>query len=66
MTTKQREVLDFIIDYYKANNEMPRTSFVANSLGYNSGAVVRNHINRLIRDGYITKQTKYTINFDKL
>jgi len=55
-TKKQRELLNYLAEFIKANDYAPSYREVMNALNYKSVSTVANHIDSLITKGYLSKR----------
>lgn len=55
MYQRQRQILDFIRQFIKANNSAPTLREIANAIGVNSLATVHEHLASMVDKGLITK-----------
>ncbi len=55
-TKKQRELLNYLAEFIKANDYAPSYREVMKALNYKSVSTVANHIDSLITKGYLSKR----------
>ena len=55
LTKKQKQIIDFIIDFLKANNYSPTYREIMTGLGLSSVSAVAEHIDNLVAKGVLKK-----------
>ncbi len=55
LTKRQREILDYLIEYSESNGYAPSFEEIARHFNYNSLATVHEHLSNLERKGYIRR-----------
>ena len=56
-TKKQQEILNFLSNFIAGHGYCPSYREIMKGLGYNSTATVADHVNNLIKMGYVKKTT---------
>lgn len=59
LTAKQKQVLDFIIEYKDKNGTTPTQQEVCNNLGIKSVSTAHQHVHRLVQKGYLKQADNY-------
>jgi repressor LexA len=55
LTKRQREILDYLVEYAESNGYAPSFEEIARNFNYNSLATVHEHLSNLERKGYIKR-----------
>lgn len=53
MTSKQKQILDFIISYIQQHGYSPTVQEIGNAVGYKSKNTTWHHIQNMLREGII-------------
>jgi len=56
LTDRQRQVLDYIVDFWRANDNIPNTREIRDFLEAASQTAALSHLNALIRKGYLERK----------